>query len=631
MSSDDDSDNDRHLFSGGLTIPSRNNREERKAIQDQPRVILNVANSSDSSESEDEIEVMPPINNAKKPAPPSSVPQLTATGSNPHDPVIMADVEFSDDSSSDGFDSSLAQRLARRIEIRNSCSTQSTQDHLMRDTSTSSVNSAHSNLSNGFSPYIPQERATSSQETAFSIEHKVQRLEMISKETSMSSSESSSDDEMDLAQSIACIDQRKRESATKYASFDSDSDSDDSLLAVTQVSISKSSYIAARPKNPILKQPSVKANEKSRAKELREQVRREKQLAKEKDKQERQQQRIAKQAAAQAEKENRKRRRIESDQTSGKRANEEIAVLMELTLCNHEELTVMKDLQESGFLVDSYPSGLGCDVVQFIRSDYVSGGGVRAVEMLKHGKREEYQHLPIVGVVFHDPMNFISKIERDVHDEDDDYPKLESFLKGLEHGWRAAWKVSPECRPRVIFYLNNVNGTLDKLWVKSRRKDQSMKPPPTGEELQDSLIWLSVQFCVDCIHYSCPEDLSTQLTKMAVWLAREPYQRQMTDLECAKKTKMQCSDMDPPLVRSQDCWRRQLCQVPGISESMASSVVGYFPTMRSLYLRYQDPSLTESQKVLLLSDCFGREGRKDVKCSDAVYRILTSKNPNELI
>lgn len=631
MSSSDDSEDDRNLFSGGLSIPSRTTTEQGKMIEEPSKQSHAIQYAGSSSDSDDEIVAMPSITNLKS-APPPSGPQLTATGSKSSDPVNLADDDFSDDSSSDNFDSKLAQRFARRFEKRNDCSEQSTQGHFMGDSSKSYVNSAHSNPSNGDYSSLLKERPVSSQETTYSIENRVRRLHMMCQENDMSSSESSSDEETDLARKVAHNDQHKSESAPRYASLDSDSDSDDSLLAASRRTASIShSNVPSITKHPISKEPSAKANEKKRAKEIREQARHDKQLAKDKEKEERQQQRVTKQAAAQAEKETRKRRRIESDQTKGKRANEEVAVLMEQTLCNHEELTLLKDLQESGFLVDSYPSGLGCDVVQFIRSDYVNGGAARAVEMVKRGKRDEYEHLPILGVVFHDPMGFISKIERDVHDEDDDYPKLDSFLRGLEVGWRAAWKVGLERRPRVIFYLNNVNQTLDKLWVKSRKKDRSTRAPPTGEELQDALIWLSVQFCVDCIHYLCPEDLSTQLTKMAVWLAREPYQRQMTDLECAKKTKMQCSDMDPPLVRSQDCWRRQLCQVPGISETMASSVVGYFPTMRSLYLRYLDPSLTESQKVLLLSDCFGREGRKDVKCSDAVYRILTSKNPTELI
>ncbi|GAX15648.1 hypothetical protein FisN_3Hh120 [Fistulifera solaris] len=621
MSSDDDSNDDRYLVSGGLSKPLRENQNE--TIIKQPPIRSKIA--YDSSDSDDEIVVMPPVKGAKSSALPLG-PKLTATGSNARDPVNMADDESaSSDDRTSPLQFTLAQRLARRNETEKLTSN-AMQNHVKRKDS-----SEKSNTSNTSSNPVRKESAHLSQETTYSIENKVGRLKMAtSQPESLPSPASRSDESVRLM--TKGISQRASENTTRYASLESDSDSDDSLLACSQLSNTRPASQTAPRMNPIFaKKPSAKAQQKELAKEMREQARRDKQLAKEMEKDMRQQQRLAKQAAAQAEKDDRKRRRIESDQTRGKRAIDELAVLMEHSLCYHEELTLRNDLQETGFLVDSYPSGLGCDVVQFIRYDYVNGGGTRAVEMLKQSKREEYQHLPIVGVVFHDPMDFISKIERDAHDEDDDYPKLESFLKGLEVGWRAAWRLGAEQRPRFIFYLNNVHATLDQLWVKSRRKDQSMKAPPTGEELQDALIWLSIQFCVDCIHYLCPEDLSTQINKMAVWLAREPYQRQMTDLECAKKTKMQCSDMDPPLVRSQDCWRRQLCQVPGISETMASSVVSYFPTMRSLYLRYQDKSLTEDQKILLLADCFGREGRRDVKCSDAVYRILTSKNPNELI
>ncbi|GAX29628.1 hypothetical protein FisN_3Lh120 [Fistulifera solaris] len=625
MSSDDDSSDDRHLCSGGLSKLSRD-KQNGTVIQRPP---IRAKLAYDSSDSNNEIVVMPPMKSAISSVL-TSGPRLTATGSNTRDPVNMADDESSSSSSSSSddstspFKSTLAQRLARRNEAEKLTSNAAQSNVKLKD-------SEKSNPSNRSSNPVRKENAHSSQETTYSIENKVGRLNMANSRPENLPSPASSSDESIRLMTIS-NGQRAIENTTKYTSLNSDSDSDDSLLASSQLRNNKPASRTAPRKNPILaKKPSVKAQQKELAKEMREQVRRDKQLAKEMEKDLRHQQRIAKQAAAQAEKDDRKRRRIESEQTRGKRAIDELAILMEHSLCHHQELTLRNDLQETGFLVDSYPSGLGGDVVQFIRCDYVFGGGARAVEMLKQSKREEYQHLPIVGVVFHDPMNFISKIERDAHDEDDDYPKLESFLKGLEVGWRAAWRVGAEQRPRFIFYLNNVHATLDQLWVKSRRKDQSMKAPPTGEELQDALIWLSIQFCVDCIHYLCPEDLSTQITKMAVWLAREPYQRQMTDLECAKKTKMLCSDMDPPLVRSQDCWRRQLCQVPGISETMASSVVSYFPTMRSLYLRYQDTSLTEDQKILLLADCFGREGRRDVKCSDAVYRILTSKNPNELI
>jgi hypothetical protein len=303
---------------------------------------------------------------------------------------------------------------------------------------------------------------------------------------------------------------------------------------------------------------------------------------------------------------------------------------MEPKLSTHEVLGVKHDLEEVGYACQEHPAALGRLTVQWIRKDSLQGGAADAVQQMHAGNGDGYEHVPVLGIVFDVPHDFIQLLLRSDHDEDDDYPDLRTWIRSLEAGWRAAWNYRQDRRPRIILFLYQVLGALDRLWVnyqRNRRSDE--QPPPTAEELHDAITWMLIEFQVECVHCDSPEDFSKHLVKMTRMLAEEPYQRQVTELECIKKLKAECSDMDPPDERATDCWLRQLQQVPRLSRNMASSLVQHYPTAMSLWLAYQDESLSEDEKRVLCADLFS--DRRQVKLSDWLYRVMTSDNPDELL
>jgi len=293
-------------------------------------------------------------------------------------------------------------------------------------------------------------------------------------------------------------------------------------------------------------------------------------------------------------------------------------------------LSVVDDLQEAGYRVQEYPSALGCKAIQWIRKDYLQGGAADALQRLQVNNKEDYHHLPMLTIVYDIPHEFIQMLQRTHHDEEDDYPEMETWLRGIETGWRAAWRAEPSEQPRIILLLYQVKETLNKLWVNYRKRGRKDDPvPPTSEELHDALSWMLIQFQVECIHCESLEDVAHEVTKMTRLLAEEPYQGQVTELECIKKLKAGCADTDPAHLRAKDCWLRQVQQVPRISHTMARNFVQHYPTARSLWLAYQSDDLTEDEKRVLVSDCFSN--REQVKLSNWMYTIMTSGDPNHLL
>jgi crossover junction endonuclease EME1 len=85
--------------------------------------------------------------------------------------------------------------------------------------------------------------------------------------------------------------------------------------------------------------------------------------------------------------------------------------------------------------------------------------------------------------------------------------------------------------------------------------------------------------------------------------------------------------------RIQETWYRMLCIMPQMSPERAASVVQRYPTLRSLWRAYQDPSKTTKQKELLLAWMLDENGagRHLRKLSTQIYRILMSFREGEKI
>ncbi|KAG7367914.1 hypothetical protein IV203_030657 [Nitzschia inconspicua] len=347
----------------------------------------------------------------------------------------------------------------------------------------------------------------------------------------------------------------------------------------------------------------------------------------------RQEEREARQRQKQDEKAAKKRKNEAFNQTNGKYRHDEIAILMDPFLFDNDVLGLVQMLS-GDFLVHSYPSNLSMApaAVQFIRKDFLHGGAKDAIDCLKKGQKDKYQHIQDLVLVV-EANDFIPMLQRQEKTEDDDYPKLEQWLVSIQSKWQQVWHVSPHVQPRMLLLLRNVPETLDKMWVQHRRRSQADTTSlPTAWELHDAIQWLLVQFQVECMH--CPNEDFIQLIlhKMARAICQKPYKNHVSELECVRKIKHGPNLVtDNPVDRVKDVWLRQLQSIQGLSLAMAQNVVDRYPTCQSLWQAYQELQQNEnSSPALLLADILA-PGRSQQKLSRAVFQILTSNNPGEMI
>jgi len=405
-----------------------------------------------------------------------------------------------------------------------------------------------------------------------------------------------------------------------------DSDSDDSLLMGGPVFSSNAAADAAHSSvnaRQASNEPTQQQKKKTKlTKEEREEQRRrdkekrqeQKRLEKLQRQEERNHKRLEKEGAKRDEQEFKRRRILEAQQTSGKFALQEIAILMEPQLLQRLEHT--KELMETCAVHPHTLQGFTHKgTIRWIRKDYTAGGAEDAIQALQAGNTNGYQLLDRMVIVFYDPTEFIRMLQRS--DEDDDYPLLESWLDSLKY------------QGKLVLLLHQVIEELHKQWNAHRRVRQNT-PPPTDAELNDAIVWLLIQFQVECIVCPSEEILLLNIKKMTRSLSEAPYQQQVTELECIKKIKSECPDKSDAFTKANDTWIRQLQQVPRVSEAMARNVAQYFPTARSLWDAYQDPNRCEGDRRMLLAPLF-TEGRQQAKLSDTVYRLMTSSNPNEFL
>ena len=426
----------------------------------------------------------------------------------------------------------------------------------------------------------------------------------------------------------------------------SDSDSDDSLLNGEPLFASSSAAATGRQaKKHGLK---YKELEKERKKQEQERKKQEKLVQKQAEqarkKAERQALKEQKQAKKQAETDSRKRQRLEQQQQRGNFATQEIVLLVDPPLFRRPETHHCYDWKEHdecvkhSCLVQEYPSALGgpnCHALQWIRRDHLQGGASEAWQQLRQNNAQGYTHQDRLVIVMDDPKVFIQLLQRTPQDDDDDdYPQLRRWLARVEHGWKAAWPHSQHAttRPKIMILLHRGMEELDRQWVQFRRAHKNSQrrdvgvSPPSAEEFHDAMTWMLIQFRVECMCCDSYEEIWTTALKMTRALAKAPYKKNVTELECIKKLKPQVADGAPPLARAKDVWMRQLQQIPGFSEATARNLVRHYPTVQSLWQAYGESDNPEE----LVAGCL-HEKTYQQKKAESIHRLLTSQNPEEFI
>ena len=601
--------------------------------------------STDSEEDDENLEVLPPKAATAKERHDDSDqstrrrgPRLSASGGDLADPIALLD---DDDDESDQEDLSLAERLGRSKAM-----SAADPDGQPRYTSNSQKPGSSAMRKNAPVTSSIHNTSDSDNDSRSSRESLAQKLTAIRKKppakksaldmASLSSDNDSCSSDDSLSKRVKQITQPRAKSNQVVAK--------NSSRAVTHstnryhddvMHLSQDSSVAAAPKPKRQQVSATERLEKQREKEVerlrKQQERDQLKSLKEQEKLARKRARDAKLEAERTEKRRRQEQKQDSKQKKGGFANQEIAVLMDPDLFRHPELTITDELQEAKYNVYEHASMLGCKTIQFIRQDLVrgAGGAEGAMAAMRAGDRKGFEHLPVVGVVFDNANDFIQLLERDDREEDD-YPKLEVWLRSFQAGWRAAWKCEPKQKPRIILYLYRVSHVLERLWIEYKRsKRPSFAAPPSDEELKDAIAWLLIQFQVECVECRENDHLSLELGRLTRKISDKQYQKAYSDLDVSQKLAPLCGSDASPYAQAKDCWMRQMQQVPGVSFNMARTLVQHYPTGYSLWKMYQDPTTSDDEKRALLVDCFG--ARTCPKLSDQVYQLMTSDDPNVLL
>jgi hypothetical protein len=390
-----------------------------------------------------------------------------------------------------------------------------------------------------------------------------------------------------------------------------DSDSDDDFLTFS------------RPPIPESRGQTKKREKRDRdAEKERQKVPKAKKLQEEKASRERQKEQ---------EKAVKKREVEEHLQATGKYRHEEVAVLLDPQLYHGDPLGIVGKLSES-FLVHSYPSTLSSSLaaIQFVRKDYLIGGAKDAVAYLEGKSGEGFEHLHHLVLIL-EPDEFIPLLKRQDKEEDDDYPRLESWLSSIKSRWKDAWRTPANVEPTIILMLRNMPEALDKMWVEHRRRNRAEPSLPNAWEFHDAMLWLLVQFKVECILCPTMDLIQLFLHKLTRSLSDKPYANQVTELECVKKIKQGPIVSDDPFDKARDVWLRQLQQVPRLSEAMAHKVIEHYPTCQSLWQAYHQHPHDADPGALLAGILGSKTKTYQRKLSEAVHTIMTSNDSKEMV
>lgn len=604
---------------------------------------------ADSSDDDDEdLEVLPPSSSSTASAIKATSrnnnkgrPRLSASGLGEKDPIALLD---DDESENDDDDD---RPLMERVMARPSAAARTFSSPAVRNSQQATTTTSATALR-----VVPQAKfAATAAATATNFDS--------------SSSEDSASSEDTIHRKIKALNSRtlnlptqnRKPAQKKKKTTTTTALSQQSMSLLSQASSSSSTTIvcssqpsSSQPTKPKRARPVAatattlleRQAHRLQQQEQRDQAKRVKQQAKDAI----QRARLAKKQVEQAEKRRKQDLRDQARQQKGHYAVQEIVVLLDSTLYRHAELTIVDELQvEQKYMVVEHASMLGCKTIQFIRQDYTTttttssssqqgsggGGGAQgALDALRAGNHQGYEHLPVVGVVFDTAMDFINLLERD-QKEEDDYPKLQEWLQSFECGWRAAWKCSPKTQPRILLYLYKVTQTLEQLWIDYKRnKHPAYMAPPSDEELKDAMAWLLIQFQVECVECRELDQLQMEMNRLTCKLSDIQYRKTYSELDISQKLAPLCSADASLYDQAMDCWLRQVQQMPRVSFNMARALVEHYPTAHSLWSTYQDSTLTQEDKRMLLVDCFG-DGKCQAKLSEHFYQFMTSENPNDLL
>ncbi|KAL6651516.1 hypothetical protein ACP70R_010441 [Stipagrostis hirtigluma subsp. patula] len=127
-------------------------------------------------------------------------------------------------------------------------------------------------------------------------------------------------------------------------------------------------------------------------------------------------------------------------------------------------------------------------------------------------------------------------------------------------------------------------------------------------------------------------EVAEHLVGLTASLAKCKFRKPLTWLSVHANGSIIPKDFIDKNLARKDAWFKSLIAIPKVSAKQAHAIWKQYRSMRSLLNVYMDPSKTDREKELLLSDLrtenqLGDDGRRvGEKCSTTVYRILMAQD-----
>jgi len=182
------------------------------------------------------------------------------------------------------------------------------------------------------------------------------------------------------------------------------------------------------------------------------------------------------------------------------------------------------------------------------------------------------------------------------------------------------------------YVRNNKRLVTTHSGYKSTEKYLDKEKGLTRRSLDEALIWLQVEGRCQVWETDNPTESAEYVIRIANALAQLPYRPESSfDSFCAEATVKRSAK------NVSEAWVNQLMQIHGVSEEIALSIVGFYPTIRSLFELYTG-TLSDTEKRELLKDITvlrsdqNPSNRKVGKSiSEKIYRIFTSEDGKQIL
>lgn len=313
------------------------------------------------------------------------------------------------------------------------------------------------------------------------------------------------------------------------------------------------------------------------------------------------------------EKEEQKLNRHKAMQHRGHYSKHEVCVLLHPELGHRLKGALDKfhsSKKTSSFPIVQLHTGLDVRVVQFVHRKYLDGGAATIEAALAKGDMANMQVLRHIAIVFTNLDEFLMLLTND----DDEFPTLAQWLDSTKIRWQREWKEAEE--PRIVILLGGYS---------DRSAEQQ-------EQIENAISFLRVIRQVDCITCDRPSGFFAfvkSLQRMTLAISKVPYVKPTTLVECLPKFHP-AEQLESRQEIAHDTWYRMLCCIPQMSPDRASALVQHYPSIRSLWLAYQDESTTKTEKEHLIADLL-EPGRCLANLSTQIFEIMTSTNPAKWI